>query len=97
VQAVRAVLPRCWFDAEKCRAGLKALGQYQRQWDDDKKCFREAPLHNWASHGADAFRYLALAHRMQTGELEKPISTLADVTLNHLWDKPQGGALPKRI
>ena len=39
--------------------GLAALEQYQREWDDDKKAFKLNPLHNWTSHYADAFRYLA--------------------------------------
>src|SRR3546814_19592627 len=39
------------------------MEQYQREWDDDNKVFRQNPLHNWASHLADAFRYLSLAWR----------------------------------
>jgi hypothetical protein len=34
INAVRLLLPRCWFDAEKCARGLKALGQYRREWAD---------------------------------------------------------------
>lgn len=61
IQAVRMMLPRCYFDATKCDVGIEALKQYQREYDDDKKTFRQTPLHNWASHGADAFRMLAIA------------------------------------
>lgn len=60
INAVRKILPRCWFDAEKCAEGIKALRQYRRDWDDVRKVFAERPLHDWASHPADAFRYLAV-------------------------------------
>lgn len=66
IQAVRNLLPHCWFDKVKCADGLDSLRNYQRQWDDDKKCFKDAPRHDWASHGADAFRYLALSHYRTT-------------------------------
>lgn len=56
IQAVRMLLPRAWFDAEKCKQGIEALKQYRRDWDDKLKVFRSHPLHNWASHGADAAR-----------------------------------------
>ena len=56
IQAVRMLLPRAWFDAEKCKQGVEALKQYRRDWDDKLKVFRSHPLHNWASHGADAAR-----------------------------------------
>jgi len=60
IQAVRLLLPRCRFDWARCRRGLDALRQYRREYDSRLKAFRARPLHDWASHGADAFRYLAL-------------------------------------
>src|SRR3546814_10722764 len=63
VNAARRTLPRVVFH-ERCEEqGIAALEQYQREWDDDNKVFRQNPLHNWASHLADAFRYLSLAWR----------------------------------
>jgi len=59
IQFVRQLIPQCWFDETKCAAGLEALKNYQKKYDEDKKVFMAKPLHNWASHGADAFRYLA--------------------------------------
>lgn len=61
IQAARKMLPRCWFDAVKCKDGIEALRQYQREWNDDKKVFRESALHNWASHPSDAFRMVAVS------------------------------------
>lgn len=60
VNAVRLLLPRCWFDSEKCAKGIKALRQYQREWVDKLGTWRASPRHDWSSHGSDAFRYLAL-------------------------------------
>ncbi len=56
INAARLLLPRCWFDAEKCKRGIEALRQYRADWDEKNKILRTRPMHNWASHGADAFR-----------------------------------------
>jgi len=60
INAARMMLPKCVFDAEQCKRGIEALKQYRREWDDKLKTFRLRPLHDWTSHGADAFRYLAM-------------------------------------
>lgn len=59
INAVRVLLPRCYFDAAKCERGLDCLRQYQKRWDEKLRTFSSTPLHDWTSHGADAFRYLA--------------------------------------
>lgn len=59
IDQVRNLLSRCWFDEKKCAKGIKALDNYKKEWDDRHACWRSQPLHNWASHGADAFRTLA--------------------------------------
>lgn len=59
IQAGRKALNRAVFD-HRCEEGLEALREYQREWDDDKKMFKDRPLHNWTSHGADSWRYLAV-------------------------------------
>jgi phage terminase large subunit len=61
VNAARLMLSRCWFDAERCERGIEALKQYRREWDGKRQVWRERPLHDWASHAADAFRYGALS------------------------------------
>lgn len=58
ISAVRLVLNRCWFDAEKCKRGIEALKQYRTEFDEKRKVFKDNPLHDWTSHGADALRYL---------------------------------------
>lgn len=60
IEQVRNLLPKCWFDAEKCGRGIEALRQYRREWDDKLKAFKQRPLHDWTSHAADAMRYGAV-------------------------------------
>ncbi len=55
-------LPLCVFDP-KCESGIDALEQYRREWDDERKTFGQNEIHDWTSHPADAFRYLAIAWR----------------------------------
>ncbi|WP_269715778.1 hypothetical protein [Caulobacter sp. NIBR2454] len=56
IDAVRNLLARCWFDAEKCADGIKALKNYRKEWDEHRGVWLSRPRHDWASHGADAFR-----------------------------------------
>ncbi len=60
IHAARMLLPRCWFDAGKCKAGLEALQHYRRDYNTRLNEFKAVPVHDWASHGAAAFRYLAV-------------------------------------
>ena len=73
IQAVRSMLSRCWFDAEKCDKGVECLVSYSRDYDDTNKVFRLRPRHDWASHGADAFRYLAVGYRPNSSDWGEPI------------------------
>jgi hypothetical protein len=50
---------RCDDKADREYSGLEALREYRYEWDDDTKTFSRVPLHNWASHSADAFRGVA--------------------------------------
>jgi phage terminase large subunit len=63
IHAAKLLFSRCWFHAEKCKAGLEALQHYRREKNTRLDEFKETPVHDWASHGADAFRYLAVSHR----------------------------------
>jgi phage terminase large subunit len=60
IHAARLLLPRCWFDAVKCATGIEALRQYKVDYDERMKVFKKTPRHDWASHAADALRYLAV-------------------------------------
>jgi phage terminase large subunit len=64
INAVRRTLPLCVFHPRTEETGIAALEQYRREWDDEKKAFRATHVHDWTSHPADAFRYLALAWKL---------------------------------
>ena len=64
IHALRMLFPRCWFDAEKCKAGLEALKHYRRDYNQKLNEFKATPVHDWASHGADAARGLAVRHQI---------------------------------
>ncbi|MHC4316667.1 MAG: hypothetical protein ACYSW3_29845, partial [Planctomycetota bacterium] len=63
IQACRSILSKCWFDAVKCDRGLDALKSYRKDYDETKRVYTVAPVHDWASHGADAFRTLGVFHQ----------------------------------
>ncbi len=75
IEAVRQLLPMCVFDAEKTKDGVFALENYAYEWDEERQIFKNKPKHDWASNGADGFRYLAHAVTRIKGSLgSKPVS-----------------------
>jgi len=79
IDAVRNILNRCWFDEELCAKGVSMLESYKREWDDRNGCWKENPSHNFASHGADAFRMLALSVNLaKTGMTAEDIKELRE-------------------
>jgi phage terminase large subunit len=68
IHAVRETLARCWFDETRCSEGLDALRQYRSEYNEDKQVFSDRPLHDWSSHAADAFRYLAMGWKEMKAE-----------------------------
>lgn len=74
IQAVRRMLPRCWFDKEGTKEGLSAIRNYRRQFDEKRNVFFDTPLHDWASHYADSFRYLAVGLNEVDPEWSKPMN-----------------------
>jgi hypothetical protein len=103
IQAVRMALPRCWFDAEKCADGIEALRQYQREYDEDKKAFRQTPKHDWTSHPADAMRMLAISWREEPKDKPPDPSKVLivgpenEVTMNDMWAIHKQTARSNRI
>ena len=71
IHAVRMLLPRCWFDDRKCERGLEALKNYRWDYNTRVNDFTALPVHNWASHGADAFRTLGYRHYVQQRSPER--------------------------
>lgn len=76
IEAVRNILPRCWFDEvftqvpmSNKKVGYPSIENYRKEWDARTESFKERPLHNWASHGAKAFETLAIGLPMEGGSL----------------------------
>jgi len=90
IQASRLALTRTWFD-NRCEEFIECLRQYQREWDDDKKVFRDRPKHDWTSHSADAFRYLSIVWKDEDSPILKDSRPKGlhvgqtEVTLNEMW------------
>ncbi len=76
IHAVKMLLPRCTFDIKNCKDGVEALRHYHRAYNERTRAFRATPVHDWTSHGADAFRYLAIG--MKQHKLEKAPQAYAD-------------------
>lgn len=70
IEAVRATLPRCYFDETKCARLLKCLESYRQEYDEKTQRYKGTPLHDWASDGADAFRYMAMGLKLCTNTID---------------------------
>ena len=77
IQSVRRLLPRCWFNIPQVKQGLDCLRNYRREHDEKRNVFFDKPLHDWASHGSDSFRYLALGME-QTNTWSQPLKINAN-------------------
>lgn len=64
IEALRGIFPRIWIDETKCKGLIKCLENYRKEFDTRLETYKERPLHDKYSHGADAARYLAIAVRM---------------------------------
>jgi hypothetical protein len=101
IQATRLALTRTWFD-NKCEDLIECLRQYQREWDDDKKVFRDRPKHDWTSHSSDAMRYCSIVWKDEDSPILKDnrIKGLhvgqTDVSLDELWKQTPKSTI-KRI
>ena len=98
IQAVRHMLPRCYWDEINTAQGVECLRQYQREYDTDRKVFKDKPRHDWTSHGADAFRMLAVAWREMAGNEKKPEPRFfPEITANELFWPTETHAKVERI
>ena len=73
IEQVRQLLPKCWFHKRNCNKLVEALKSYCKRWDEKNNCFKNRPLHNWASHFADSFRYGAIVEPVERSDWKKPI------------------------
>ena len=68
INAARTIFPNCWFDSEACEDGIKALRAYRYEVVEESGTLSKQPVHDWSSHGADSFRYSAVATRQPRTE-----------------------------
>jgi len=74
IEQVREILARCAFDDAKCEEGINALEGYRKEWDDKRGCWKDKPLHDWTSHGSDAFRYFAVTQKKRDVLKSAPVT-----------------------
>ena len=63
IEAVRFMLPRVRINNPVCDLLVRAVREYQREWDEVKGRYKPKPLDNWAVHIADAVRYLGVQYK----------------------------------
>lgn len=92
IEAARLILPKCYFDEEKCYEGIDHLRGYMREWDERTQTFRSRPKHDQHSHAADAFRYFALSAKsvLPKPQVDTKIASKSSITykftLDDIWD-----------
>lgn len=98
ILSVRKMFPNLWIDAG-LETLIEGIRQFRREWDDDRKCFKDIPYRDWTNHFADALRYLSWVWREPRQEFaSKPgrkiiVGGGTTVTMNDIWkyaDKPGG-------
>lgn len=91
ISAARAVLPKCEFNKTACEAGLDGLQAWEYEWNEENNVFSREPVHNWASHPADAFAYgcQVMQEHMPVEAKVEPMRGITvgsnQVTLNEMW------------
>ena len=61
IEAVRNIFNRVFIDEKKCKRGIACLKNYHHEYDEKNKIYKQSPKHDWSSHGADSFRYMAVS------------------------------------
>ena len=79
IQAIRRMFPRFWFDEDKAEHGLNCIASYHREFDEKRNVFRDMPVHDWSSHGADALQTLALGWQESMISGRRPQPRVAEV------------------
>lgn len=93
INAGKLTLRKAVFNETNCAPGLEALRQYRQEWDEKARVFKNNPKHDWASHPADAWRYLSMAWKEieKTAQAEKPKGrTIHEITMDEAWKLAPG-------
>lgn len=102
IQAVRKLLPNCWFDEKSTYKGVQCLKAYQKEWNAERKVFNDKPKHDWSSHGADSFRYMILSIARESKSeapdtIRRAPPMVEQMTLEGLWDTARKPIISTRI
>lgn len=73
INATRRLIGISEWDGTRCKQGIECLRSYQRDWDDKNRVFMRTPKKNWATHGADGFRYGCMAWSGRMLHIEEPV------------------------
>jgi phage terminase large subunit len=68
IDAGRRFFNKLWVDKTLCKDWLRLIPQYTKEYDEDKKIYKDKPNHDWTSHGADMFRYAALVEDQMSND-----------------------------
>ena len=71
IEMTRDRFPSCYFDEKRCEKGIEILSNYKYKYSEDRADYSPEPLHDWASHGADAFRMFAQGFDITKGQWDK--------------------------
>jgi hypothetical protein len=93
IEKVRLMWTRFWINEPECEQALSAWRNYRKVWDDKLLKYKDEPLHDWASHGADMLRYASLVEDQMTNEGE-PVEDNRPV--QHVRDSRYEGTIPVR-
>jgi phage terminase large subunit len=76
IQAGKLMFSRLWVDSVHCSRWLDSVSQYRQEWDEKRGMFKDVPLHDWTSHGADEYRYAAIIEEQMRNEINRmPLPT----------------------
>lgn len=94
INAVRKTLPYSWFNATACYEGIEGLRHYRRKYDELNDAYLDTPVHDWASHPSDGFRYLALVARPGISHTAAAVKdpNLYGFTLDDLFEQRERGS-----
>lgn len=84
INTVRTTLPRMYFDEKKCAPLLDALRSYRKEYDEVGKCYKNRPVHDFSSHGADSLRYYCVGYR-QPAKIKTVSEILAEQHYTGVW------------
>jgi len=89
INAARLTLPRCWFAEGETREAVEALRQYRTEYDEKTRAYKDTPRHDWTSHYADAFRYMAMAWREmavpEAASAKPVVKGINQYTVDEMW------------